>query len=79
MSIEIPPELRDFVEQELSAGRYHSEQDLVSAALRLLQREQEDAVAGILAGLNDIAAGRVQPLDETFSDLRRQRGNTDQQ
>jgi len=30
-----------------------------------------DATAGIQRGLNDIAAGRVQPLEASFSHLRR--------
>jgi putative addiction module CopG family antidote len=71
MSIEIPPDLQAFVERELRTGRYGSEQDLVCEALRMLERERVEAVAGILAGWADVEAGRVQPLDEAFAELRR--------
>ena len=71
MAIDIPPELQAFVQQELMAGRYQSEQELVREALRMLQREQEDTLAGIHAGLADVAAGNVQPLDEAFAEIRR--------
>ena len=74
MAIEIPSDLRRFVEQELQAGHYDSEQEVVSHALRMLQRERKATVAGIQAGLADVEAGRVQPLGEAFSDLRREFG-----
>lgn len=70
MGIEIPAELRAFVERELKTGLYRSEQDVVTAALRLLRAERADAVKGILAGLDDVAAGRIQSFDDAFDELR---------
>jgi predicted transcriptional regulator len=37
----------------------------------LLKAERDESLAGIRQGLADAAAGRVQPLAETFADLRR--------
>jgi predicted transcriptional regulator len=35
---------------------------------------EQEAVAGIQAGLVDAAEGRLQPLEEAFADLRRELG-----
>lgn len=74
MSPDMPRELQAFVQSELSAGHYRSEQELVFEAIRLLQHEREAAVAGILTGLEDVAAGRTQPLEEAFEELRKEFG-----
>ena len=75
MSIEIPADLETFVQQELAAGRYKSEQELVSEALRMLQRDRADAIAGIREGLQDAMEGRVQPLREAFAEIRNESAN----
>jgi predicted transcriptional regulator len=41
-----------------------------------LKDERQQAVAGIQQGLEDVAAGRVQPIDEAFLHVRR--GSMDQ-
>jgi predicted transcriptional regulator len=74
MSIEIPSDPHPFVNQELEAGNYRSEQQLVDSELRMLQRERASTVAGIRAGLADVAAGRVQPLDAAFDEHREELG-----
>jgi len=73
MSIQIPADLQAFVDRELRTGRYGSEQDLVSEALRMLERDRAGAVTAILEGLEDVESGRVQPLDEAFAELRQRR------
>ena len=40
MSIAFPPELKSFVDAELSQGRYPSEGDLVCDAVRLLRQKR---------------------------------------
>lgn len=72
MSIEIPAELQSFVREQLQVGCYQNEQQLVTEALRLLKAEREESLEGIRMGLADAAAGRVQPLAEVFTDLRRE-------
>lgn len=68
------PELEQFVANEIASGRFPDREAVVAFALRLMQRDREDAVAGIRAGLSDAEAGRVQPLAETFAELRRDLG-----
>jgi len=62
--------LEQFVQQEIASGRFPNRDSVVAHALRLLQREREEAVAGIRVGLDDVAAGRVQSLGDAFADLR---------
>jgi putative addiction module CopG family antidote len=70
MQIDVPPELEPFVEQEFATGRYATRAEVVVQALRYLQEERQEAVLGIQQGLDDIAAGRTQPLAEALADIR---------
>ena len=67
---EFPPEIEELVAKEIASGNFNSEQAVIEHALRMMQRDREEAVLGINTGLEDIAAGRAQPLDEAFSDIR---------
>ena len=66
----LPEDLERFVRHELASGRYGSTQELLIEGLRLLQRDRAEGVEGTEAGLEDMEAGRFQPLDEAFDDLR---------
>ncbi|MEX2119210.1 MAG: hypothetical protein WD847_06340 [Pirellulales bacterium] len=72
MSTDMSPDLELFVQQEISSGRFPNREALVAHALRLLQRDRDEAIAGIRAGLDDVAAGRGEPLQDAFDDLRRE-------
>ncbi len=72
MAETISPDLEEFVRREIESGRFPNREAVLAHALRLLQRDREEAVAGMKAGLEDVAAGRVQPLDEAFAELRRE-------
>ena len=72
MHIEVPPELKPFIEQEFSTGRYATREDVVIQALCWLRDERQEAVSGIKQGLDDAAAGRMQPLREAFADIRKE-------
>jgi len=63
-------DLEQFVQQEISSGRFPNRDSVLAHALRLLRREREEAVTGIRLGLEDVAAGRVQSLNDAFADLR---------
>ena len=67
---EISPDLKEFVDREIANGNFSDQEAVVEHALRLMQRDREEAVRGIEAGLEDVAAGRLEPLDEAFDDLR---------
>jgi len=70
MQLSIPPDLQSFVEQEFATGLYQSREEVVLQAVSLLRDERVQAVEGIKEGLADLAAGRVQPLDEVFKNIR---------
>ncbi len=74
MHIEIPPELKPFVEQEFATGRYATREEVVVQALSWFRDERQDAASGIRQGLDDLAAGRIQPLSEAFVDIRKEPG-----
>lgn len=67
---ELSPDLKEFVDNEVASGNFSDQEAVVEHALRLMQRDREEAVRGIEAGLEDVAAGRVQPLDEAIDELR---------
>lgn len=68
----ISPDLEQFVQTEITSGRYQSREAVIAEGLRLLQRDREEAIEGVRLGLADVAAGRVQPLADAFADLRRE-------
>lgn len=68
--IEFDSELELFVQQEVESGHYSSREALLSHAVRLLQRDRDEAVTGILLGLEDAEAARLQPLSEAIADIR---------
>jgi putative addiction module CopG family antidote len=77
MQINLPPELEPFVEQEFATGRYASREEILVQALRWLSEERRAAVAGIREGLDDVAAGRTQTLQDAFADIRKEFGKTE--
>ena len=78
MAETISPDLEEFVRKEIESGRFPNREAVHAHALRLLQRDREEAIAGIKAGLEDVAAGRVQPLDEAFAELRQDADTADE-
>ena len=63
------------MQAKVRSGRFSSSDEAITATLRLL-RQQEDAgearvLEGIRQGLDDMRAGRTQPLAEAFTDIRR--------
>lgn len=66
MSVTLPTEFEQFVHQEVTSGRYRSEQDVVADALRLLQerdRRRKELRAEVQEGLNQLDRGEGTPLD----------------
>ena len=75
MNIHLPADLEQFVQAKVRSGRFSSSDEAITAAGRLL-RQQEEAeevrvLEGIRQGLDDMRAGRTQPLAEAFADIRR--------
>jgi len=72
LNVSISNDLVEYIESELSIGRFASSSDIVAAALRLLQ-SQDQAIDSELARLQiaweeGIGSGDFQPLD--FTDLK---------
>jgi len=75
MELQLPSDLESFFQQELDSGHYGAKptaKDVFAEALRALRREREETLAGIRAGLEDVEAGREQPIAEAFADLRKE-------
>ncbi len=71
MAYALTEELDKIVRQKLASGDYVNEEAVLRAALRLLD-EQEETVAAIAEGYEDVQAGRHRPFDEADADFRRQ-------
>jgi antitoxin ParD1/3/4 len=82
MSIDIPPEFAEFLEQELATGQYDSASDVVCQGLRLLKdhkKRLEELRSAIRVGEDQIARGEsIEINDEhelkAFFDDIQQRG-----
>lgn len=76
MNLELPEDLRRFLDAKVQSGRFASDAEAITAAVRLLKREEQAEEArvleGIRQGLEDMRAGRSQPLAEAFADIRRE-------
>ena len=79
----LPPELGQFVEQEIATGKYHSEGELVVDAVRVLSRlaaRQHEFHDAVRQGMEQLARGEFtqyddQSLDELFDSLRQRAMN----
>jgi putative addiction module CopG family antidote len=75
MNIHLPADLEQFVRAKVQSGRFRSSDEAITAAARLLRQQEESDEArvldGIQQGLEDVRAGRTQPLAEAFADIRR--------
>jgi antitoxin ParD1/3/4 len=73
MNVSLTPELEKFVEETVATGRYGSASEVVRAALRSLEQEQQwitYAKRKIDAGLADMRAGRFITSDEFQAELK---------
>jgi putative addiction module CopG family antidote len=74
----LPPELGEFVEQQIATGRYQSEEDLVVEAVRVLSRlaaRQHEFHDAVREGMEQLARGEFteyddQSLGELFDGLK---------
>jgi putative addiction module CopG family antidote len=76
MNAHLPADLEQFLESKVRSGRFSSADEAMAAAVRLLRDKEEAeegrALEGIRQGLEDMRAGRTQPLAEAFADIRRE-------
>jgi putative addiction module CopG family antidote len=76
MNIHLPADLEQFVQAQVRCGRFSSPDEVITAAVRLLQEreeaEQARVLEGIRQGLEDMRAGRGRPAEEVFAEIRRE-------
>jgi len=78
-----PPELERFVEEQVAAGHYRSEQDLVVSAVRVLrdvQARQRKFLEDVQLGMDQLKRGEFTEYDETglhqrFEELKQRAEN----
>lgn len=72
--VKLAPEVEDFVNAQVDHGAAASAEDYVNDVLRAHRDEDEELVAQIQVGLDDIAAGRVMSLEEAFDSVYEELG-----
>jgi antitoxin ParD1/3/4 len=84
-SISLTPDLDAAIQRRLATGRYASDNEVIRAALRVLERDEEEQTrklatfdAAIARGIADAEAGRVMPLEDAFARIRKELGLPDE-
>jgi putative addiction module CopG family antidote len=73
MTISISPELDRLLNEKLATGQYGSVEEVLKAALRALN-EEEQTLAAISEGHDDFLAGRYRSVDEADAEFRQKHG-----
>jgi antitoxin ParD1/3/4 len=73
MEYQFPPEVDSLVRSQMATGRYATEDELLKDALLTLS-EREATLADIRAGIADMEAGRMRPLDDVVDEIRSKHG-----
>jgi antitoxin ParD1/3/4 len=84
-SISLTPDLDDAIQRRIASGRYASQSEVIRAALRVLERDEEEQArklatldAALARGIADAEAGRVMRLDDAFARIRKELGFPDE-
>ncbi len=73
MEISLTQELDQFVNERLASGQYKSVEEILTRALRAL-KEEEETIAAIAEGYEDVLAGRVSTLEEANVEFYKELG-----
>jgi putative addiction module CopG family antidote len=73
MTISLTPELDRQLHEKLSSGRYGSVEEVLTAAFRALN-EEEQTLDAISEGHEDFLAGRYRSLEEADAEFRQKYG-----
>ncbi len=71
MNVTLPPELENFVREEVKRGNYGSEEDVLKEALHLMLKRRSDTTQSGEAEANTVQSGRAKPIWEVAADLRK--------
>lgn len=84
-SISLTLDLDDAIQRRIASGRYASQSEAIRAALRVLERDEEEQArklaaldAALARGIADAEAGRVMRLDDAFVRIRKELGFPDE-
>lgn len=88
MQLAFPPEVQAFVQRQLSSGKYSSLMDLLLAAVKLLQQQediyqgrllelQQDALIGLEASQKGQVVDGPTAMDQIRTNLRERYGDKD--
>ena len=77
MSYQFPSDVQKLIQEQMCAGNYRSEDDLLRDALRALGEQRQSiidedpvVIEGIRRGLADMEAGRGRPFEEFDAEFR---------
>jgi putative addiction module CopG family antidote len=73
MTISLTPELDQVLKEKLASGRYASVEEVLTAAFRALN-EEEETIAAVLEGNADFEAGRYRTLEDADAEFREKYG-----
>jgi antitoxin ParD1/3/4 len=83
-SVSLTPDLDEAIQRRIASGRYASQSEVIRAALRVLERDEEEQArklaaldAALARGIADAEAGRVMRLDDAFARIREELGFPD--
>lgn len=74
MTFPFPPDLQEFVRDQMASGKYASEEELLRDAFQALAEEEEDLAAVREAVAQWQAGDPGVPLDEAVETIRRKHG-----
>ena len=58
-----------FIQAQLAGGRYNNASEVLRDALRMMEESEQRLAAALQRGLDDIAAGRVYPMEEVTREV----------
>ena len=75
MTLTLPPELQQFVEEQIESGQYPNQADVIQAGLHLLLNRRNELRSLLAAGIDQADRGEVAPFDPmaSLAEIKRRR------
>ena len=77
MTLTLPPELQQFVEEQIESGQYPNQADVIHAGLHLLLNRRDELRSLLATGIDQADRGEVAPFDPmaSLAEIKRRRVN----